>query len=302
MGFNHVFSMWKSHVQACFEDNARGVTNTLVDTFKLISSSIFMYMSRFLNVASAISMFLNIQVSNAQSSCRLTSLDGEYAYLLPQPFQGNLTRDFIGGTSVDNQTVIGELSKAQGCAFVSYDKEFEDLIGSGSLNLTVPKGPFPSGEAGVWLPDLNQVWFVTTLYGGPAGLYILFLENNTVVDAKLTAAPSYGTHIPLANPAGGYYFNGTVYLALVGNENEPASLVAVDPRTYVVTPVVNSYFGLELPPVDDVIVTYTNTSAGLQKHLVCSFYSIFYNDIEKESNDFHHSISQLWTCLRLAWM
>ncbi|KAL1898010.1 hypothetical protein Sste5346_003868 [Sporothrix stenoceras] len=232
-----------------------------------------MQLQKGLSFATSVALALGPAPSSAspsRSNCNLTVLDSEYTHLLPLPFEGNLTRDFLDGTALENQTVAAVLANAQKSAFVSYDDEFTRLIGSATLDLIVPDAPFPNGEAGIWVPDLNQVWFVTTLYGGPTKLYILFLENNTVVEPQLTATAGYGTHIPLANPAGGYYFNGTVYLALVGTDQEPASVVSVDPRTYVVRPVVNSYFGLELPPVDDLVVTYTNTSRGVEKHLYLS--------------------------------
>lgn len=230
-----------------------------------------MYPQKVLRVVSAASLLLNAQPSAANPNCKIAHVEGEYAYLLPLPFEGNLTQDFVGGTSVQNKTVASSLANAQTSPFVSYSKEFDDLLGAASLVAAVPEAPFPftwAGEAGVWVPDHDQVWFVSTLYGGPTALYILFLNNNTVIKPELRAAGGYGTHIPLANPAGGYYFNGTVYLALVGDEREPSSLVAVDPDTFVVTPLVNSYFGLELPPVDDVVVTYANTSQGVQRHIV----------------------------------
>lgn len=208
--------------------------------------------------------------STASPNCTLSVVNNEYTHLLPLPFEGNLTRDFLDGTALENETVATALVNAQKSAFISYHDEFTRLIGSAKLDFIVADAPFPNGEAGIWVPDLHQVWFVTTLYGGPTKLYILFLENSTVIEPQLMATAGYGTHIPLANPAGGYYFNGTVYLALVGTDQEPASLVAVNPRSYVVRPVVNSYFGLELPPVDDVVVTYTNTSRGIEKHLYFS--------------------------------
>ncbi|CAK7207158.1 hypothetical protein SEUCBS139899_009966 [Sporothrix eucalyptigena] len=232
-----------------------------------------MQLQRVLGFATSVTLALGpspTSASASQANRNLTVLDNEFTHLLPLPFEGNLTRDFLDGTTLENQTVASALANAQRTAFVSYDREFTQLIGSATLDLIVPDAPFPNGEAGIWVPDLNQVWFVTTLYGGPTKLFILFMDNSTVAEPQLISTPGYGTHIPLANPAGGYYFNGTVYLALVGTDQEPASLVAVDPKTLVVRPVVNSYFGLEMPPIDDLIVTYTNTSRGIEMHIYFS--------------------------------
>lgn len=217
------------------------------------------------------SLLLQPSISTPLAASNVASLDAEYTYLLPLPFVGNLTQDFISGTSLSNQTVASSLSNAQGHPFISFSPEFDKLVGSATLETIVANTSYPfswAGEGGIWVPDLNQVWLTSTLYGGSTTIYILFLENNTVIEPDFTAIEGYGTNIPLANPAGGYYFDDKVYICLVGDEREPASLVSLDPHTYQVTPIVNSYFGLELPPVDDAVVTYTNTRNGFQEHIV----------------------------------
>lgn len=230
-----------------------------------------------LKAALAACPLLSEQASSAPAQKNITSIPGQYTYLLPQPYEANLTQDFISGTSLNNKTVAYSLSEAQSSPFVSFSQEFEDLIGTASLQTIVACTSFPftwAGEAGIWVPDLNQVWFTSTLYGGPTSLYVLFLENNTVIKPEFLVAKGYSVRIPLANPAGGYYFDGTVYVCLTGDERESASLIGIDPYTYQVTPIVNSYFGLELPPIDDVVVAYTNTSAGFHKHFVSPLRSV----------------------------
>ncbi|BCS28047.1 SMP-30/gluconolactonase/LRE family protein [Aspergillus puulaauensis] len=199
---------------------------------------------------------LSTSLGSATPIPNIVSIPAEYTYLLPAGFQGNLTQDFIL-TDVDDPTITALLSQAQVAPFISYSAEFTNLLGSATLDTIVAPSDtdFPyswAGEAGIWLPDLNQVWCTAT-YDRPASLYIISLDTNTVTKFEG----------PLAGPAGGYYFNGTVYLALTGDATGPAGVVAIDPRTHKVTPVVNSYFGLELPPVDDLVVTYT----GGQKHM-----------------------------------
>lgn len=230
-----------------------------------------MYLQKAIKAASAAWLLLNAPLASGQGGTDIAQVDGEYAYLLPYPFEGNLTQTFVGGTSVENDTVLSSLTRAQASPFISYSEEFNAILSSGSPVLAIPEAPFPftwAGEAGVWVPDRNEVWCVSTMYGGPTSLYIISLDDNTVTKPELQAADGYGIHLPLAGPAGGYYFDGTVYLALVGNEEEPGSLVAVDPETLIATPVVNSYFGLELPSIDDVVVAYTETSEGFQRHMV----------------------------------
>ncbi|KAL2110440.1 hypothetical protein VUR80DRAFT_1155 [Thermomyces stellatus] len=108
------------------------------------------------------------------------------------------------------------------------------------------------------------------MFGGPTSMYIISLDNNTATKPELRAAEAYGSQMPIASPGGAYYFHGPIYLALVGNEKELSNVVAVDPDTHVVTLVVNSYFGIELPSADDVIVTYTQGSHGIEKHIYFS--------------------------------
>ncbi|OAP57935.1 hypothetical protein AYL99_08673 [Fonsecaea erecta] len=236
-------------------------------------ASIAMKAHAIVKAATAVSLLVGPSTSLAQANENLASINPELTYLLPYPFEGNLTQDFIDGTSLGNSTVVSTLKSAQSSPFLSFDQEFEDLIGNATLNTLVANTSFPytwAGEGGIWVPDLNQVWMTSTLYNGPTSLYVLFLENNTVIKPNFTAAPGYGLHLPLAGPAGGYYFNGTIYMALTGDEREPASLVAINPHSYEATPLVNSYFGLEMNPIDDVVVTYTNTSNGPQKHIYFS--------------------------------
>ncbi|KAL2824698.1 hypothetical protein BJY01DRAFT_256432 [Aspergillus pseudoustus] len=199
----------------------------------------------------------SLPLSLASPNPNVVSIPAEYTYLLPAGFQGNLTQDFIL-TEVDNPEISSLFAQAQSAPFVSYSTEFTNLIGSATLEPIVGANdtdfPFSwAGEAGIWLPDLNQVWCTGT-YNRPVSLYIISLDTNTVTQFDG----------PLAGPAGGYYFNGTVYVALTGDAEGAAAVVAIDPHTHKITPVVNSYFGLELPPVDDLVVTYS----GGNQHIV----------------------------------
>lgn len=187
----------------------------------------------------------------------VVSIPEVYTHILPAGFQGNLTQGFIH-THVDDQEIASLFSQGQGAPFISYSSEFTNLIGNATVETVISPNDTDfrfswAGEAGIWLPDLNQIWCTST-YGPPTFLYSISLENKTVTQVD----------VPLSGPAGGYYFNGTVYVAMTGDKDAPAGLVAIDPHTHRVTPVVNSYFGLELPSVDDVVATYS----GGQTHLV----------------------------------
>lgn len=200
----------------------------------------------------------NLPTALSSHNPNVISIPAAYTHILPTGFQGNLTQGFIR-TEVDDQEIESLLSQAQSVPFISYSTEFTNLIADATVETLISPNdtdlPFSwAGEAGIWLPDLNQVWCTST-HGPPTFLYSISLEDKTVTQVD----------VPLSGPAGGYYFNGTVYVAMTGDEDGPAGLVAIDPHTHQVTPVVNSYFGLELPSVDDVVAIYS----GGQTHLVC---------------------------------
>lgn len=200
----------------------------------------------------------------------LARLSPEYAFQLPRQFQGNLTQTFVAGTTVQNDTVASSLEKATKSLFVSYTPEFDALIASAEPEL-VSNASFPfswAGEGGTWVPELNQIWHTSLLYNGAMDIYVTFLDNNTSIKPNFTVAPGFNVQLPLANPSGAHYFNGTVYFCLTGNEDEPPALIGINPHTLEVTPLVNSYFGLELPALDDVTVAYSRGPDGYQKHIV----------------------------------
>lgn len=214
-------------------------------------------------------VLLLLTASTVAKDSGVLSIAGQDAYYLAPPFTSNITQGFVDGTTTSSATLSSAFADAQKIEFISYDPEFDAIVGRSPhaqrvANIT--NGD--AAEAGIWIPKLNQIWFSGTLAVGPTSIHILNLSDNSVITPPLKAAPGYENVLPLANPAGGYYFNGQYYLCLTGNERDPAGLVAIDPVTYMVTPVLNSYLGLEFPPLDDVSVAYTNTSNGTQTHIV----------------------------------
>jgi gluconolactonase len=108
-------------------------------------------------------------------------------------------------------------------------------------------------EAGAWAPDRNEVWFTTSIGVETSGIVqVLNLANYTVSTPTLRSPQT--SLLPLANPNGGYYFNGTLYLALAGSPTTGGSIVTIDPITLQTEEIVNSYFGLRFPSLDDVVV------------------------------------------------
>lgn len=80
----------------------------------------------------------------------------------------------------------------------------------------------------------------------PNQVNILSLANNTVRRLDLPQA---------VNINGGYYFEGLVYLTTLQSSADPtpSSVISIDPVTYGVRTLFNSYFGLHFNGLDDCV-------------------------------------------------
>lgn len=94
----------------------------------------------------------------------------ELTYNLPAGFTSTLDYTFENGTSTSNKTINNLLHRASQTAFASYDPEFNEIVGSNpqlELIQTRPRDDF-AYEAGVWVPENNEVWFTTASEQAPA--------------------------------------------------------------------------------------------------------------------------------------
>lgn len=134
---------------------------------------------------------------------------------------------------------------AQKAPFIVYDPEFAAIIGTNATLKLVAERDSPfAGEAGVWVPDRNEVWFTSNTQNDSESLMVLNLETFK------TYTPQ--TSIPITNPNGGYYFNGTVYVAGLGTWTEAPCIYAINPANGDTTVVLNTYFGLQFNGPNDV--------------------------------------------------
>lgn len=157
-------------------------------------------------------------------------------YLLPEPFSYSPNSSFAGA-------IAGSSAYA-----TSYSTEFTNLLAN--ANVTVIKVPLGGAlETGVWVPSHNQVWYTSSITVAPTYYRILDLDNNTIIDPQ----PRLSQRI--VNPNGGFYLNGTIYAAVAGGNQTAPSLLTINPSTFEVTTLVNSYFGLRFPSLDDVVAT-----------------------------------------------
>ncbi|WYZ36320.1 hypothetical protein EsH8_XII_000070 [Colletotrichum jinshuiense] len=177
----------------------------------------------------------------------VVSIPYELTYLLPQRFEGNIAHTFVNGTSTANATISDILNRAKEAPFISYDDEFLSLLGPEPKPvLADERNENFAGEAGVWISELNEVWYTTWVNDGPTRVEILNLADNTI--RNLTSSEH------LENPNGGFYHEGRVYFTCLRDDSRgwPGGVVAVDPKTGDVERILNSYFGLKFDYIDDL--------------------------------------------------
>ncbi|KAI7235495.1 calcium-dependent phosphotriesterase [Hortaea werneckii] len=194
-------------------------------------------------------------ITPSQAQNRTVRIPYENTYLLPSDFSGNVNQNFVNGTSTSSSSIDSLLQKATVAPFIAYDDTFLDIIGDEPHQKLIDnRTTLFAYEAGVWIPELNEVWFTSSTYqASTIPGYITVLDLSTTTLHKLN-----GTSKPIINPNGAYYFDGKVWIATYpssANETYNGGIVSVDPRTLEVEPVVNSYFGLPFNFPDDVVWT-----------------------------------------------
>ena len=186
--------------------------------------------------------------ANSSTSANVVSIPPNYTYLLPEPYQGLVTEGFVETNVTNNSSVQALFEKARTAPFISYDAEFESIVGpNASISLVAERENdlFPF-EAGLWVPKRNEVWFSSSVYSPPSYISVLNLETLEISRPAYTSA--------ILNPNGAYLYNSTIYYTSLGNSSRPydAGITVIDPRTNTTRPYINSYFGLHLNGVDDM--------------------------------------------------
>ena len=183
--------------------------------------------------------------SSAVHAANVTaSIDPKLTYLLPAKYSGELQQNFVD-TNTTNKSQNAELAAAQKAPFISYDPEFTAIIGPNpTLKLVAEReAPF-ADEAGVWVSDRNEVWFTSSVVNNQSHLMVLDLRTSEIYTPN--------TSIPVLNPNGGYYYNGTVYIAGTGTFTEAPCIYGINPSTGETTVVLNTYFGLQFNGPNDI--------------------------------------------------
>jgi gluconolactonase len=188
--------------------------------------------------------FTTVAIQAAAASNAIVSIPPELAYLLPPQYSGELQEAFVN-TNTTNKADNNLLAAAQAAPFVSYDPEFLDIIGkTPTLKLLAERKLAFAGEAGVWDPDRNEVWFTSNSQDSSPGLEVLNLQTGKL------RVPT--TTLPILDPNGGYYFNGTIYITSGGSLADAPCIYAINPATGATSIVLNTYFGLAFNGPNDV--------------------------------------------------
>ncbi|OAL34183.1 hypothetical protein AYO20_06638 [Fonsecaea nubica] len=171
-------------------------------------------------------------LAQKNSSLLCKSIPVVDTFFLPRPFSSNLSDSFV---QTDAPGPVGAQSQADPSSpYICFDDEFAALV-QGEPVLAVNQSGLTAFEAGAWAPEGNAVFH---------------LDNGTVTTPALHTTQTQ--LLPLANPNGGYYFNGTVYFVLAGSPDAGGSIVTINPTTFETDEIVNSYFGLQYPSLDDI--------------------------------------------------
>ena len=213
--------------------------------------------------------FLALSASVVGQSNLTLQIPSQDIFLLPRPFNNTFDQPFVNTTDLPAGSKANlTITAARNSSFIVYDDEFSSIIGRIPEVRLLATSSSPNNsfafEGGIWVPDLNQVWFTAFLNPTPGYLSILDLNSSTVFRPNITGAA-------LPNPNGGYYFNGKVYMTTFGDTRTTPAIVAIDPKTYHAEEIVNSYFGLPLNGPDDVTVAVPQKTGG-----ECIFFTDFF--------------------------
>ena len=208
-----------------------------IGTVKFPSSMKFKHHFPFLALARHISVGI-------ASLNDIVCIDPQLAYQILPDFEGNVTERFID-TATSNTTLSSLFASARNSTFISYDPEFLSILGPNPILKLVEQRNYSfANEAGIWIPDRNEVWFTSSVIDEATIISVLNLETLEVYTPN--------TSIPIVNPNGGYYFNHVVYFAGDGNANVAPAIYAIDPSTGKSSIVINSYFGLPFNGPNDM--------------------------------------------------
>ena len=197
------------------------------------------------------------QASNGTANNLIVSIPPSDTVVLPPTFSSNYSLSFVDTVLPPSSSLNALLAHADNATFISYSQAFLNILGPtpSARRIAGPLKAEFAYEAGVYVPELNSVWFTGS---DPEETSLTsFQSPRIVLNINLTShevsVPNLTEPVLVAN--GGTYHNDMVYICHWGNYTYAGGILAIDPRTGKTTTVINSYFGLRLNGPDDVAWT-----------------------------------------------
>lgn len=202
-------------------------------------------MANFTSVIVCAYILLAVVQAELDTSIDTTILiDPESTYLILPDYHGNINQSFVD-TQTSNTKLSVLLTSGKSSAFISYDPEFLKLLGTNPIASLIAQRNYSfANEAGIWVPDRNEVWFTSSSIDDTTTISVLNLDTSEIFTPN--------TSIPIINPNGGTYFNHLVYLAGDGNATTSPAIYAIDPATGYTEIIINSYFGIPFNGPNDL--------------------------------------------------
>lgn len=173
---------------------------------------------------------------------------------------------FLDGSR--NESVEEAFEAIKNTDFITFDKEFYELLGVESYNddktleriFEFPPGPSFSNrlvhDGTVYSPECNCIFFVE-MHPPKEGfsadampwIWRTSLNSTKPVTEKVYPTPQ----LTMGN--GAYYHNGSVYFAQEGNHTTPGGIVRMDPMTLKTEVVLNNFLGHRFNSPNDIVIT-----------------------------------------------
>ncbi|TKA65484.1 hypothetical protein B0A55_10086 [Friedmanniomyces simplex] len=182
----------------------------------------------------------------AASSSFVATLDPDLTFRLPLGFRQNASASFLA-TDTSPAYSDQQLANAANATAIAFSQEFADLFPlNASLQLVAEMAQPFAVEIGAWDCRRDQVWLTGPTINGTNYLEVLDLNSSQVYQPN--------TSLPIPNPNGGFYSNGTVYIASDGDFATPPAIYSVNATSLETTILLDSYFGLRLNGPNDIAV------------------------------------------------
>ncbi|QRV85446.1 SMP-30/gluconolaconase/LRE-like region protein [Ceratobasidium sp. AG-Ba] len=149
--------------------------------------------------------------------------------------------------------------------FIAESKAFYDILGlNPTLEVVAQAETSQFHEAGVYVPDTNEVFFTSNIMATSAGssnyTYPLF-GNFSKISLKPNAQGVYPWEVLMPPsetfvlPNGGTFYNDKVLMVVQGYKlSVPSSIIVIDPKTLSAETLLNNFYGRPFNSLNDIAV------------------------------------------------